>query len=198
MRARLADFVCEHTNEIARLETLDVGKPIANSPAVDIPLRANCLLYLAGFADKVYDEIADVQRTQIPPGHPFYAKSQLGAVTEKSHSERVPDYIELGQRVDAKVALGDNRARATTGGFYVEPTIFDEACNDMRIVQEKILGPVVVEIPFKDEAEAIRLEDDSIYGLRERSGEATCGPHTGIRVRSGRERCGSTLMDARR
>ena len=52
-----------------------------------------------------------------------------------------------------------------TGGYYVEPTILDDARNDMRIAQEEIFGPVVVVIPFDDEAEAIRLANDTIYGL---------------------------------
>jgi gamma-glutamyl-gamma-aminobutyraldehyde dehydrogenase len=109
--------------------------------------------------------IADVQRTQIPLGHPFEAASQLGAVIEQSHMERVLGYIELGQREGARVALGGKRALAETGGFYIEPTILDDARNDMRIAQEEIFGPVVVVIPFKDEAEAVRLANDTIYGL---------------------------------
>jgi len=109
--------------------------------------------------------IADVQRTQIPLGHPFEASAQLGAVVEKRHMERVLSYIELGVREGAKVALGGKRVMAETGGYYIEPTILDEARNDMRIAQEEIFGPVVVVIPFEDEAEAIRLANDTIYGL---------------------------------
>ena len=65
-------------------------------------------------------------------------------------------------------ARGVRRAARTlpeTGGFYVEPTILDDARNDMRIAQEEIFGPVVVVIPFEDEAEAMRLANDTIYGL---------------------------------
>jgi len=109
--------------------------------------------------------IAEVQRTQIPLGHPFEAGSQLSAVIEKSHMERVLGYIALGMREGAKVVLGGRQALAETGGFYVEPTILDDARNDMRIAQEEIFGPVVVVIPYKDEAEAIRLANDTIYGL---------------------------------
>jgi gamma-glutamyl-gamma-aminobutyraldehyde dehydrogenase len=110
-------------------------------------------------------EIADVQRTQIPLGHLFEAASQLRAVIEKSHMERVLGYIELGQKEGAKGALGGKRALAETGGFYIEPAILDEARNDMRIAQEEIFGPVVVVIPFKDEAEATRFANDTVYGL---------------------------------
>ena len=342
---RFAELIREHTDEIALLETLDVGKPIANSLAVDVPFCANCLQYYAEFADKLYDEIApaagpdelalvrkeplgvigaivpwnypliiaawkigpallagnsvvlkpaeqsslaslylarlateaglpegvlnvvpgfgekagkalalhgdvdmvsftgstevgklmmvyagqsnmkrvslecggksphvvmpdadlrkaaeaiawgiyynqgetchagsrvlahasiraelvaaiaDVQRTQIPLGHPFEASAQLGALIEKSHMDRVLSYIEIGVKEGAKIALGGRQAMAESGGFYVEPTILDDVDNGMRVAQEEIFGPVVVVIPFKDEAEAIRLANDTIYGL---------------------------------
>jgi len=109
--------------------------------------------------------IAEVQRTQIPLGHPFDPASQLSAVIEKTHMERVLGYIELGRQEGATVALGGKQALTETGGFYVEPTILDNARNDMRIAQEEIFGPVVVVIPFRDEAEAVRLANDTIYGL---------------------------------
>ena len=109
--------------------------------------------------------IAGVQRTQIPLGHPFDAGSQLGALIEKSHMERVLGYIALGQREGATLALGGKQALAESGGFYVEPTILDDARNDMRIAQEEIFGPVVVVIPFRDEAEAVKLANATIYGL---------------------------------
>jgi 4-(gamma-glutamylamino)butanal dehydrogenase len=109
--------------------------------------------------------IAEAQRTQIPLGHPFEASSQLGAVIEKGHMERVLGYIELGVKEGARIAHGGKRALEETGGYYIEPTILDDARNDMRIAQEEIFGPVVVVIPFTEEAEAIRLANDSIYGL---------------------------------
>ena len=109
--------------------------------------------------------ICEVQRTQIPIGHPFEAASQLGAVVEKGHMERVLGYIEIGVREGGTIALGGKRVMQETGGYYVEPTILDDVRNDMRVAQEEIFGPVVVIIPFQDEAEAIRLANDTIYGL---------------------------------
>ena len=109
--------------------------------------------------------IADVARAQIPLGHPFEAASQMGALIEEKHMERVLSYIALGEKEGAKIAFGGKRAMAETGGFYVEPTILDEARNDMRIAQEEIFGPVVVVIPFDGEEEAIRLANGTIYGL---------------------------------
>jgi gamma-glutamyl-gamma-aminobutyraldehyde dehydrogenase len=110
-------------------------------------------------------EIAAVARAQIPIGHPFEAASQMGALIEQGHMERVLGYIALGREEGAHVALGGRRVMVETGGFYVEPTILDNARNDMRIAQEEIFGPVVVVIPFEDEAEATRLANDTIYGL---------------------------------
>jgi gamma-glutamyl-gamma-aminobutyraldehyde dehydrogenase len=111
------------------------------------------------------EAIGEVQRTQIPLGHPFEAASQLGALVEERHMERVLSYIELGVKEGARVAFGGRRTMQETGGYYVEPTLLDGARNDMRVAQEEIFGPVVVVIPFDDEAEAIRLANDTIYGL---------------------------------
>jgi gamma-glutamyl-gamma-aminobutyraldehyde dehydrogenase len=109
--------------------------------------------------------IIEAQRTQIPLGHPFDAASQLGAVVEKGHMERVLGYIEIGVKEGARIALGGKRALEETGGYYVEPTILDNVTNGMRVAQEEIFGPVVVVIPFETEAEAIGLANGTIYGL---------------------------------
>ncbi len=110
-------------------------------------------------------KIAEVQRAEIPLGHPFDPDAQLGAMIEQRHMERVLGYVELGVKEGARVALGGKRAMEETGGYYVEPTILDDVSNDMRVAQEEIFGPVVVVIPFETEAEAIRLANDTIYGL---------------------------------
>jgi len=110
-------------------------------------------------------KIAEVQKAQIPLGHPFDAGAQLGALIEERHMERVLRYIDLGVKEGAHVAHGGKRALVETGGFYVEPTIHDAARNDMRIAQEEIFGPVVVVIPFDSEADAIEKANATIYGL---------------------------------
>jgi 4-(gamma-glutamylamino)butanal dehydrogenase len=110
-------------------------------------------------------KIAEVQTAQIPLGHPFDAGAQLGAMVEERQMDRVLGYIALGVKEGARIAHGGKRALAETGGFYVEPTILDDASNRMRIAQEEIFGPVVVVIPFETEKEAVSLANDSIYGL---------------------------------
>src|SRR5579863_5133820 len=119
----------------------------------------------ASIREKLVEKIAAVQKAEIPLGHPFDAGAQLGALIEERHMERVLGYIGLGVSEGARIAHGGKRALAETGGFYVEPTILDGASNAMRIAQEEIFGPVVVVIPFASEAEAIRLANDTIYGL---------------------------------
>ena len=119
----------------------------------------------ASIREALVKKIGEVQQAQIPLGHPFDAGAQLGAMVEEKQMQRVLGYIELGVQEGARIAHGGKRAFAETGGFYVEPTILDGASNGMRIAQEEIFGPVVVVIPFETEAEAIRLANDTIYGL---------------------------------
>ena len=102
---------------------------------------------------------------QIPQGHPLDPSTAMGALVEERHMVRVLDYIRLGQEEGAKVVLGGSRVMTETGGFYVAPTVFDGVSNTMRIAQEEIFGPVLVVVPFDDEDEALRLANDTIYGL---------------------------------
>jgi 4-guanidinobutyraldehyde dehydrogenase/NAD-dependent aldehyde dehydrogenase len=74
-------------------------------------------------------------------------------------------YIDAGHKDQAKLLCGGKRTLEETGGQYVEPTIFDDANNSMRIAQEEIFGPVLTVIPFDTTEEAIAIANDSIYGL---------------------------------
>jgi acyl-CoA reductase-like NAD-dependent aldehyde dehydrogenase len=100
------------------------------------------------------------------PKDPLDPKTAMGAIVDESQMERVLGYIDIGRKEGAKVAFGGERARRNTGGFYVEPTIFDEVKNSMRIAQEEIFGPVVATIAFKDDEEAVKIANDTIYGLQ--------------------------------
>lgn len=89
---------------------------------------------------------------------------EMGPLITKEHMERVLGYIEIGKAEGAMLACGGNRIPSEKG-WFVEPTIFTGCTPKMRIVQEEIFGPVLVVLPFSDEAEAIRLANDSIFGL---------------------------------
>jgi len=89
----------------------------------------------------------------------------MGPVISKKQQERVLGYIELGKEEGATLLHG-GKARPDKGnGFFVEPTVFVDVTNDMRIAQEEIFGPVLVVIPYEDDEDAIRIANDSAYGL---------------------------------
>jgi acyl-CoA reductase-like NAD-dependent aldehyde dehydrogenase len=98
-------------------------------------------------------------------GFPWEPGTQMGALIDQGHMKRVLGYIDDGVQAGARVALGGKRALSETGGFYVEATILDAVQPDMRVAREEIFGPVLVVSTFKDEAQALRLANDSIYGL---------------------------------
>jgi betaine-aldehyde dehydrogenase len=82
----------------------------------------------------------------------------------KEQYERVRSYQELGKQ-EGKLALGGGRAAGLDKGYYVAPTIFYDVSNSARIAREEIFGPVAAVIPFSDEAEALRIANDTPYGL---------------------------------
>ncbi len=100
------------------------------------------------------------------PRDPLDPATAMGAVVDRSHMARVLGYVETGRKEGATVVTGGREALLNTGGAYIEPTVFSAVDNTMTIAQEEIFGPVVVAISFKDEAEAIRIANDSIYGLQ--------------------------------
>ena len=89
----------------------------------------------------------------------------MGPVISKRQQERVMGYIELGQQEGARLLAGGKTCPAKGSGYFIEPTCFVDVTNDMRIAQEEIFGPVLVVIPFEDDDDAIRIANDSTYGL---------------------------------
>ena len=102
---------------------------------------------------------------RMPPGDPLDPSTRVGAIVDDIQLDRVMGYIEAGKRAGAKVRLGGERVFTETGGYFVAPTIFDEVRNDMKIAQEEIFGPVLSTISFRDEEEAVRIANDTPYGL---------------------------------
>lgn len=89
----------------------------------------------------------------------------MGPVISKRQQDRVLGYIEIGRQEGARLLAG-GKARPDKGnGFFIEPTCFVDVTNDMRIAQEEIFGPVLVVIPFEDDEDAIRIANESDYGL---------------------------------
>jgi gamma-glutamyl-gamma-aminobutyraldehyde dehydrogenase/4-guanidinobutyraldehyde dehydrogenase/NAD-dependent aldehyde dehydrogenase len=119
--------------------------------------------------EPIKDEFIElVSRNARPwtPADPLDPATAMGAVVDRDQMNRVLGYISAGEAEGAKIAVGGKQARSETGGAYIEPTVFEAVTNGMKIAQEEIFGPVVVAISFKDEAEAVRIANDSIYGLQ--------------------------------
>ena len=91
-------------------------------------------------------------------------ETRMGPLVSAEQRDRVAGYLEIGRR-EAKVAVGGGRPARLDRGWYVEPTIFYDVDNGARIAQEEIFGPVMSVIPFEDEAEAIRIANETPYGL---------------------------------
>ncbi len=117
----------------------------------------------------VYDKavaIAADTAKQTRLGNPVEKGDLLGPVVSKAHYDKIQGLIQVGIDEGAQlVAGGTGRAEGFDRGYYVKPTIFAAVHNKMRIAQEEVFGPVLVMIPFKDEAEAIAIANDSPYGL---------------------------------
>jgi 4-guanidinobutyraldehyde dehydrogenase/NAD-dependent aldehyde dehydrogenase len=99
------------------------------------------------------------------PGDPLDPETRMGAIVDDIQLDRVMGYIEAGRQAGARVRLGGERVMRETGGYFVAPTIFDKVTNDMRIAREEIFGPVLSTIVFDNEAEALRIANDTMYGL---------------------------------
>ncbi|HEX8057127.1 MAG TPA: aldehyde dehydrogenase family protein [Novosphingobium sp.] len=98
-------------------------------------------------------------------GHFDDPNCAMGPVVSKKQLERVKGYIDLGVAEGATLLAGGNVRPDMGGGWFIEPTCFVDVTNDMRIAQEEIFGPVLVVIPFEDDEDAIRIANDSVYGL---------------------------------
>jgi acyl-CoA reductase-like NAD-dependent aldehyde dehydrogenase len=99
------------------------------------------------------------------PGNPFVADTRMGAIVDDTQLGRVLSYIEAGKEDGARLATGGHQTLVDTGGNYVEPTIFTDATNEMKIAREEIFGPVLTVIPADDPERAVAIANDTQYGL---------------------------------
>ena len=120
--------------------------------------------------ESIYDKFMEraIARTKaVVQDNPLKMETMIGAQASVEQMEKIKSYLELGKKEGAKVLTGGSEAKLNSGlekGNYIQPTVF-EAKNDMRISQEEIFGPVVSVIKFKDEAEALKIANDTLYGL---------------------------------
>ena len=162
--------------------TLELGgkSPHIIMPDADLELAARnaasgfCLLTgqvcVAGTRilvhETVHDEFADALAKQIAAyqvGDPFAEDTMLGPVVSAAQFDRVTGYVALGQQEGARIAVGGEPVQGP--GYFVEPTLFEGVHNDMRLAREEIFGPVAALLPFRDADEAVRIANDTPYGL---------------------------------
>ncbi len=98
-------------------------------------------------------------------GHPLDPMSTIGPLIHPTHYDKVMSYFDIAKEDGAQTVIGGKAFDGPGGGCYVEPTLFTNASNSMRIAQEEIFGPVLTAIPFEDEVDAIRIANDVKYGL---------------------------------
>ena len=116
---------------------------------------------------KIYSKFVEAmteKAKKIKLGPPLERDTKMGPLVSKEQYERVRSYQELGKK-EAKVASGGGSAAAFAKGYYVVPTIFYDVDNSARIAREEIFGPVCAVIPFKDEKDALKIANDTPYGL---------------------------------
>jgi betaine-aldehyde dehydrogenase len=116
---------------------------------------------------RIYPEFVEAmteKTKRIKLGPPLERDTKMGPLVSKEHYERVNSYLDAGKK-EAKVAIGGGRPKGFAKGYYVEPTIFYDVDNSARIAREEIFGPVAAVIPFDGEGDAIRIANDTPYGL---------------------------------
>lgn len=131
-------------------------------------------------------------------GDPWEEDTGMGPLSMRRQQERVLDYIEIGRREGAKLVSGGGRGPFNQG-FFVQPTIFDDVRSDMRIAQEEIFGPVVSVIPYRDDADAVRIANDSNFGLSGTvfTGDVERGTRVARQVRTGNVSINGLQLDPR-
>lgn len=118
--------------------------------------------------DSIHDQFVEKMLEgikRIKMGDPMDMTTGMGPLISAAQRDTVEEYVALGKEEGAKCITGGKRPSAMKKGYYFEPTIFDGVDNKMRIAQEEIFGPVISVIRFKDDDDAVRIANESLYGL---------------------------------
>lgn len=151
-------------------EDADLDEAVAGS--IEAIFRNQGEICLAGsrilVQESIYDQFLDkfvAAVKNIKVGDPLDETTDMGALVSSGHLKSVDDYVQIGLAEGAKLAYGGKVVADLPEGNFYEPTVLYDVDNSMRVAQEEIFGPVPVVIPFKTEEDAIRIANDSIYGL---------------------------------
>ncbi len=158
------------------LEDADLAGAMAGAGMVCFHAGQGCAMPTRMMVPRArYDEAVELAVAAfegVTYGDPTDASNLMGPVVSETQRERVLGYIESGRSQGARVAIGGGRPAHLDKGWFVEPTLLVDVDNGMQVAQEEIFGPVLVMIPFDDEDDAVRIANDSPYGL---SGMITAG-----------------------
>jgi gamma-glutamyl-gamma-aminobutyraldehyde dehydrogenase len=158
-----AFIVFDDCNDIARAARTAAGSVFFNQgESCNAPTRVMV-------HERVADEFIEVLKAQAPkyqPADPLNPNTAMGALVDDNQLRTVLGYIDIGRNEGAKLLFGGQQARTDSGGYYVEPTVFEGVNNQMRIAREEIFGPVISVLRFSTEDEAIATANDSPYGLQ--------------------------------
>jgi 5-carboxymethyl-2-hydroxymuconic-semialdehyde dehydrogenase len=116
----------------------------------------------------IYDRFVERVTARIATlkvGHPLDPATDIGPLIHQRHLDKVLSYFKVAREEGVEIRAGGARADSPNQGYYVQPTLFANASNAMRVAREEIFGPVLTAIPFSDEAEAVALANDTAYGL---------------------------------
>jgi acyl-CoA reductase-like NAD-dependent aldehyde dehydrogenase len=114
--------------------------------------------------EAVVEKVAAAGR-RLVPGDPLDPATRLGAIVDQTQLSTVLGYIDSGREEGARLRTGGSRTKTESGGYYVEPTVFDQVRPEMKIAREEIFGPVLATIGVKDAEEAVAVGNSGIYGL---------------------------------
>jgi acyl-CoA reductase-like NAD-dependent aldehyde dehydrogenase len=156
-----AGIVCEDVDIDSIIPTL-VGAGIGNNGQRCASITRVLV------ARRRYAEVVDAYSAALAKlrvGDPFDLSTDLGPLVSERQRDRVESYIALGRGAGARVVTGGRRPPQLERGWYIEPTLFADVDNGMRIAREEIFGPVIAAIPFDSDEEAIAMANDSDYGL---------------------------------
>ena len=122
------------------------------------------LLVQRSIYDRFIERVAE-RVAKLKVGHPLEPATEIGPLIHARHLDKVLSYFRIAREDGAEIKVGGDRVAALKPGLYVQPTLFSHASNTMRVAREEIFGPVLTAIAFDDEAEALKMTNDTPYGL---------------------------------
>jgi aldehyde dehydrogenase (NAD+) len=173
------------------LDDADFGSAVGSAAAVCTHAGQGCAISTRLLVPRSrYQEAVDIvteSMKNVGYGDPNDPANLQGPQISKRQQERVLGYIEKGRAEGAKLVVGGGVPKHLPKGFFVEPTLFVDVDNKMTIAQEEIFGPVLVVIPFEDDDDAVRIANESAYGLSGQisSGDINRARDVASRIRTG-------------